>query len=216
MNYLGSVQKLVGRENFDEWCSALENIFVLEGLAKCLDGTERDSVLVAKAKAKLILTIDPSLYLHIKDVGTCKEVWEKLCKLYQDTGFTRKIGLLRNLISLRLETCTSMENYIGQVIETSQKLIKTGFSIDGEWVGSLLLAGLPERYAPMLMAIEHAAIWISADSIKSKLLDMEVDGTNAARKGAFATKHSNNGGSFAKQPRGGGKKTSNVKPDDFE
>lgn len=164
---------MIGRENFDEWSSAIENVFVLEGLTNCLLGTEEDSVLLAKAKAKLVLTIYPSLYVHVKDAGSCKEVLDKIKNLYEDRGFPRKIGLLMTLISLRLEGCVSMESYISQVIDTSQKLRKTGFSIDDQWVGPLLLAGLPEKYAPMLMAMEYSGVAITADSVKDKLPEIE-------------------------------------------
>ncbi|KAK9719701.1 Zinc knuckle [Popillia japonica] len=81
-----SCPKLFGRENYDEWCFAVENVFVLEGLTKYIDGTEEDSVLIAKAKAKLILTIDPTLYVHVKDATTAKDVWTKIRNLYEDTG----------------------------------------------------------------------------------------------------------------------------------
>lgn len=198
VNYINSVPKLVGRENFDEWCFAVENVFVLEGLSKCLDETETDTVLIAKAKAKLILTIDPSLYVHVKDATTCTDAWKKIKNLYEDAGFTRKIGLLRTLISLRLDNCESMESYVNQVIETAQKLRKTGFSINEEWIGSLLLAGLPDKFAPMLMAVEHAGIAITTDSIKSKLLDMPT-GSSSNKSSAFVT----SGGNLKNRQRGG-------------
>lgn len=60
------------------------------------------------------------------------------------------------------------------MIETAQRLNGTGFTITEEWIGSLLLAGLSERYSPMIMAIEHSGISITADFIKSKLLNLEV------------------------------------------
>lgn len=80
-----------------------------------------------------VLTIDSSLFLHIKEAKTAKELWDKLKTLYDDSGFSRKIGLLRSLISLRMESCDSMEAYINQVIETAQKLRRTGFKIDDVW-----------------------------------------------------------------------------------
>lgn len=45
----------------------MENVFVLESLTKCLDCTETDTTLIEKAKAKLILILDPSLYLQVKE-----------------------------------------------------------------------------------------------------------------------------------------------------
>lgn len=35
-NYLISVPKLKGRENFSEWCFAAENFLVLEGMVGCI------------------------------------------------------------------------------------------------------------------------------------------------------------------------------------
>lgn len=63
-----------------------------------------------------------------------------------------------------------METYVRQMVDTAQKLKGTGFQITDEWIGSLLLAGLTDKFAPMIMAIEHSGLVISTDVIKSKLL----------------------------------------------
>lgn len=187
---MSSVPKLLGRENYDDWAFAVENFLVLDGLSKCIDGTETDEEKLAKAKAKLVLTLDTSLFVHIREAKTAKELWTMLKNLYDDKGFTRKIGLLRTLISLRLENSDSMESYVNEVIETSQKLRRTGFNIDDEWIGSLLLARLPEKFSPMIMAVEHSGISIKTDAIKTKLLDnMQIDGDHKKHGGdAFTTK----------------------------
>lgn len=55
---------LRGRENYADWALAVESFFVLEGLSECLaEVTDSD----AMAKAKLVLTIDSSFYVHIKN-----------------------------------------------------------------------------------------------------------------------------------------------------
>ncbi|CAK1542648.1 unnamed protein product [Leptosia nina] len=183
-----------GRENFDDWAFAVENLLILEGADSFLkqEGTGDAAATDAKARAKMILTIDSSLFVHIKDITTAKQLWTKLRSLFDDSGFSRKITLLRHLISIRLENCENMTNYVTQIVETSQRLSGTGFAINDEWVGSLLLAGLPERFMPMIMAIEHSGIQITADSIKSKLLDMEVaDSGESERTSALAAKWRN-------------------------
>lgn len=63
-----------------------------------------------------------------------------------------------------------MARYVTAIVETSQRLNNTGFKISEEWVGSLLLAGLPEKFSPMIMAIEHSGLEITTDAIKSKLI----------------------------------------------
>lgn len=205
-NYLVSVPKLKGRENYSEWAFAAENFLVLEGMADCIKSetlpAEIGAAGDAKTRAKLILTIDPSLYVHIKSVQTTHELWKKLKNLFDDSGFTRRISLLRSLISIRLENSVSMTSYVTQIIETSQKLSGTGFNINDEWVASLLLAGLTEKYSPMIMAIEHCGIPLTADAIKTKLLDMEESGNgggdNSTSSGAFASfKKKRNVGSAA-------------------
>ena len=145
-----------------------------------------------KARAGLILTMDSSLFVHIEESKTSKELWTELEALFDDSGFSRRIALLRHLISIGLESCEkeagttkelwtelealfddsgfsrriallrhlisigleSCEN-VTRMVDTSQRLSGTGFKINDEWVGSLLLAGLPERFMPMIMAIEH-------------------------------------------------------------
>ena len=41
--------------------------------------------------------------------------------------------------------------------------------------GLIRCFGLPEKFSPMIMAIEHSGIAITADSIKTKLLELETD-----------------------------------------
>lgn len=206
-NYIASVPKLKGRENYDEWSFAAENLLVLDGMASYIKppaGFEIKPAEDAKTRAKLILTIDPTLYVHIRNTENSAELWTKLKTMFDDSGFSRKITLLRHLISIRLDTSESMASYVTQMVETAQRLNGTGFTITDEWLGSLLLAGLSDRYSPMIMAIEHSGISITADVIKSKLLDMEVVNESEGSAAAFMaknkyysgnTKHKKNGGS---------------------
>lgn len=188
-SYLVNVPKLKGRENYDEWAFAAENFLLLEGMDITKDpDTSSSDAENKKTKAKLIMTIDSSLYVHIKDEKTAQDVWKRLKILFDDSGFQRKISLLRHLISIRLEDSESMTSYVTQIVDTAQKLGSTGFTITDEWVGCLLLAGLPEKFAPMIMAIEHSGMAISTDVIKSKLLDMSSEVDSSGNDSAFLSK----------------------------
>lgn len=169
-NFSASVSKLKGREKYDECAFAAENFFVLDGLKKCMDGSETEAEKIIQARALYML------YNHIKYTETAEELWKKGKVIFNDAEFIRKIGLLRVPISLRRENCDSQASYVNQVVETARSLRGTGFKIDEEWLGSLLLAGVPEKYAPMAMAIEYSGITITIHSKKkSKLVDMESD-----------------------------------------
>ncbi|GBP63868.1 Retrovirus-related Pol polyprotein from transposon RE1; Endonuclease RE1 [Eumeta japonica] len=175
-NYLANIPKLKGRENYEQWCFAVQNVLVLENMASAItqrlaaSSTETQNSDDAKAKAKLVLTIDPSLYVHIKHAATTYDLWEKLKNL-MIPGIQEKL-VCCVLINIRLENCDSMTQYVTQIVETSQRLQGTGFKILDEWIGALMLAGLPKKYGPMLMAIEHSGIEISVDVIKTKLMDI--------------------------------------------
>lgn len=206
---IASVPKLRGRENYEEWAFAAENFLLLESLQSCVNGTETDAEKITQARAKLILTVDTSLYIHIKETKTAAELWNKLKSLFADNGFARRISLLRTLISTRLEDCQNMAAYVNQVVETSQRLQSTGFKIDDEWVGSLLLAGLSDKYSPMIMAIEHSGMKITADAIKTKLLDIEFESDKTGN--AFAGKSKKFSGNFRNDNISESKRQSNVK-----
>lgn len=173
-SFLANVPKLKGRENYHEWAFAAENLLILEGTESFIkqESTKEAAADDAKARAKLVLTIDPSLYVHIKDAKSTKDLWHKLQTMFDDSGFSRRITLLRNLISIRLDNCDSITNYVTQIVETAQKLSGTGFAVSDEWIGSIMLAGLPEKYFPMIMPIEHSGIAITADVVKTKLIDL--------------------------------------------
>ncbi|GBP23664.1 hypothetical protein EVAR_80281_1 [Eumeta japonica] len=169
-SYIVNVPKLKGRENYDDWAFAARNFLVLEGID--IDAIPKDfsETEDKKAKAKLVMTIDPKLYVHIKNETKVVSLWKKLQMLFDDSGFTRKISLLRTLISIRLDNCETMTSYVSQMLETAQRLKGTGFEINEEWIGSLFLAGLPEKFAPMIMAIEHSGIAINSASSKRNCL----------------------------------------------
>lgn len=164
------IDKLKGRENFNTWKFAMQVYLEHEDLWKCVDGTETDERKITRARAKIILSIDSVNYVHVQTASTAKQAWDNLCKAFDDDGLTRRVGLLRTLITTRLENCDSVDDYVNKVITTAHKLSNIGFAVSDEWIGTLLLAGLPDFYKPMIMGLESSGIAITGDAIKTKLL----------------------------------------------
>lgn len=150
-NVLPAIERLKGRENYDTWKFAVQAYFELEGLWNCVDGTEKDLNKEVKAKSKLILLIDSVNYVHVQSAKTAAEVWQKLKYAFEDTGLTRKVGLLETLITIKLSDNGSVDEYVNKIVLTAHKLRSIGMDISDEWIGTLLLAGLPEMYGPMIM-----------------------------------------------------------------
>lgn len=181
-----NLEKLIGRENFATWKFSMKTYLEHEDLWCCIerpDDKPVDASKDVKAKSKLILLLDPQNYVHVQECKTAKEVWESLQRAFDDNGLTRRVGLLKDLINTTLESSNSVEDYVSKIMNTAHKLRNIGFDVNDEWLGTLMLAGLPEEYKPMIMGLESSGIQISADSVKTKLIQ-EI---NTSKSTAFYT-----------------------------
>lgn len=169
-SFLSSIEKLDGRENFASWQYAVQAYLEHEGLWGCVQGTEEDEEKLVKAKSKLILLIKSSNYVHIRTCTTAKEIWLKLQGTFEDSGLCRRVALIRHLITTKLKDCKDIEDYVNSIMTTCYRLNDVGGSVSDEWIGTFLLAGLPESYRPMIMAIESSGVKTTSDYIKTKLL----------------------------------------------
>jgi len=141
-----------------------------EDLWECVTGENNDDKKIKRARAKIILCIDTVNYVHVQDTATAKETWDKLKSAFEDSGLTRRVGLLKTLTTTKLGNCATVDEYVNSIITTAHKLNGIGFKVDEEWIGSLLLAGLPEEYKPMIMGLESSGTPITGDAVKTKLL----------------------------------------------
>lgn len=167
------IEKLKGRENYQDWRFALPTWLEYDDLWGCVIGTQQyvdDPRKVTKAKTRIILSLEPVNYVHVEECTTAKEVWEKLQAVFEDSGLTRKVNLLRTLVTTQLDKCKNVEEYVNIIIKTAHKLNGIGLRVPDDCIGTLLLAGLPEEYRPMIMSLENSGTAITADFIKTKLL----------------------------------------------
>lgn len=63
-----------------------------------------------------------------------------------------------------------MESYVNDIVTTAHQLNGIGLNVSDDWVGVLLLAGLPEKYRPMIMAMKNSGMIITGAAVKTKLL----------------------------------------------
>lgn len=192
------IEKLKGGQNFHTWQFAIKNVLALKGYAKCIESAraEEDAEKQIACKAVLSLSVDTSIYVHIQSCDTAFGIWNTLCGLYEDKGLSRKIGLLRNLISTRLDDSANMQAYVDAIIGNANKLKGIGFNLNDEWIAAILLAGLTENYRPFIMGIEASNTALKSDSIISKLLD--TPHANDVKSEALFSKSKSNTKNFDK------------------
>lgn len=175
------IQKLSGSNNYHTWCFAMKNIMAYKGYADCITDPvkEKSEDKLTSCKAFLCLSVESSIYVHIEKCQSASEIWLKLKSLYEDRGLSRKIGILRSLISTRLDDCENMQDYIDKIKNNANKLAGIGFDMSDDWLGAIIMAGLNDSFRPFIMGLEASGGNISADHIISKLLDSNCDGQSS-------------------------------------
>lgn len=167
------IEKLKGSENYHTWAFAIRNVLALKGHEHFIiaEKTDDDETKKSACKAILSLSVDKQIYVHIQSCDSPIKIWKTLQNLFEDKGLSRKISLLRNLISTRLDSAGSMQSYIDALKTHSTKLIGIGFALSDEWLAAIILAGLSDDYRPFIMGLEASGKELQSDSIISKLLD---------------------------------------------
>lgn len=187
------VEKLKGRDGYENWCFAMRAYLEHEGLWEYVElGTDAESYTAAKeakAKAKIILACDTAVYPHIRNLTSAKGMWDELARVFVDDGLCRRVILLRRFTNISLEECASTEDYVNKMISTVQSLRDIRFDIDDEWVAHFLLAGLPDTYRPMIMALQNQGKVLNLEDIKLQLLQQQhIPTTSGAGSAMVSTK----------------------------
>lgn len=199
------LEKLNGHENYHTWAFVIKNLMDYKGYGNCLKlivekdvsiCAEKNATKLTACKALVVLSVEKNLYTHITKCETALDIWNKLASLYEDVGISRKITILRKMLSCKLENADDMQSYIDESIDGATKLSGIGFDISDEWIGPILLAGLTENFRPLIMAIEATTSEIKSDIIISKLMDAQTGSTKGkgffSKKGKKGTQKSNN------------------------
>lgn len=193
------IDRLAGRENYRSWATAMRSYLLLEELWDTIEAPtggnlSTDATKLMKALARITLAVEAECYVHIDGAETPKDAWENLKKTYDDSSLTSTVILLQEVSTTKLENCKSMQDYISRIMVASNKLSKTDCKLPDKLVGALMLAGLPADYKPMIMALGSSGKDITADLVKSKLLEeAESNGFEKFEtRGLYAQTHSNN------------------------
>lgn len=172
-NVRSGIDKLKGRINYDTWRQQVKGYLTIKDLyiviAKDIDPDE-SPLTNAKCIAEITLLVETSLLSYITNTDSAKEVWDSLANAFEDRGTTRKITILKQLISVKLTQFQSMEKYIDAIIVYYNKTKAAGLVIGEEIIASLMLAGLPDEYLPMILGIENSGAELTIEYVKTILL----------------------------------------------
>lgn len=78
-----TIEKLRGSDNYQTWAFAIKSLLELSDLEKCIEigtdttaASEADAGKLKKAKAKIVLSIESSLYVHVQNCISALEIWQ--------------------------------------------------------------------------------------------------------------------------------------------
>lgn len=185
MSSSNSIEKLKGRKNFNScWISA-KSYLTIKGLWSCLINDQAEDANAAsiekyeRALSELTLLLEPACYSYIAGKNTPREAWESINKAFSDSGVCCRVTLLQQLVSVKLADCNGMEDYVNRMVLLSTKVTSVGFKINDDVIASLMLAGLPSEYKPLILGVENSQKVLTVDYVKNLLLQEVIFGGKA-------------------------------------
>lgn len=190
-------KQLIGRANYMDWKFAMKMNLIKRDLWDYVDGTTVDTAKDAKALSYIVEGVSETIFNDIRDLSSGKEAWKVLGDTYEDKGITRKVSVIKELVNTRYSDCRDMADYLHRAISAYQELKTTGVKPDEELIAGIILANLPDRFEPLIMALKNCGEVITVDNVKNRLL-AEGNKTIAdnGRDSAFVNKRFEGKGSF--------------------
>ncbi|GBM82626.1 hypothetical protein AVEN_26808-1 [Araneus ventricosus] len=76
--------------------------------------------------------------------------------------------------SFQRADCKDMTDHLHRAISADQQLKSTGIKPDEELFAGIMLANLPDRFEPLIMALKNCSEKITVDNIRNRLLAEDV------------------------------------------
>lgn len=206
------IEKLC-KDNFETWKLQIEAILIKNDHWSYVDGSNKQpklneagdnlndirswELVDLKARADIILAINPSELSHIKHCKTSHEVWKKLHNVYQSKGPARKATLLKKLLFTKMTDGDNMLDHITNFFNIVDRLYEMEVVVAEDLLTILLLYSIPDSYENFRCAIETRDELPSPELLKIKLIEefdarMEKQNNGRDSQNAFLTSHRNN------------------------
>ncbi|KAM0730296.1 Retrovirus-related Pol polyprotein from transposon TNT 1-94 [Formica fusca] len=158
-----NVEKLTDAENFQIWKFQMSIVFkanelyevVLQNVAeneRTQQWKKRDAV----AQKLIVTTLDKKPLLHVLDCNTAREMWIKICNIYERDSEQQRCSLLQTFYSTTYNKNEDIATYISKLRNLAFRLNALDTKLDDKMLISKILATLPEEYRYFASAWESA------------------------------------------------------------
>jgi len=172
-----NIEKLEGQINYGSWKFSMRMCLMLEGLFGYVDGSNTitesaDKVRDQNALAKICLSVKPNCFVHVQSAKTSKEAWDNLKSAFESRSLATVFEMTRRLFNTKQASFSSMEEYLTDILETTQKLADMGEAIEDKWIAFIIMNGVSEEYEALISSInQQTKDKIKSEEIKQILLN---------------------------------------------
>ncbi|KAF8791784.1 hypothetical protein HNY73_003467 [Argiope bruennichi] len=162
-------RQLIGRANYTDWKFAMKMHLIKKNLWDYVAGVKEDTAKDIKALSYIVEGVSETIFNDLRELSSGKLAWQVLAETYEDKGITRK-----ELVNTRYTDCKDMSDYLHRAISAYQQLKSTGIKPDEELIAGIILANLPDRFEPLIMALKNCGEEITVDNVRNRLLAEDV------------------------------------------
>ena len=108
----------------------------------------------AKAQKYIVSTIEKTPLMHIVNCTTSKQMFDKLCTIYERDSEQQKYSLLQDFFNLKFEKGSNVVLHISKIENLAYRLKSINQEVDEKMVISKILVTLPEQYKYFISAWE--------------------------------------------------------------
>ena len=148
---------------FDDWQFRVQMYMDSLGLMEVLTGDppSNDAAKAIflqndkKAKERLVSMLHSDCFCYVRDKRTAKEMWSSLEAVFAKKSVISQLLLRKELAKLRMNDGDAMATFLLKFENLVRKLKLTGANLDENDVLTQLFLALPERYDPLVAALQN-------------------------------------------------------------
>ncbi|UYV66792.1 hypothetical protein LAZ67_4002870, partial [Cordylochernes scorpioides] len=198
--FLYQIEKL-NKQNFETWRLQMQMIlihsdlwiYVNEANIKPEPGSQEFSNWQnknQKALATIVLSLNPSELIHVKNCKTAEEAWKKIEEVYRPKGPATRVSLTKRLIEMKMRPNDDLKDYLSKFTSLVDNLGEIGAQVPEDILVILLLCSLPELYEGIRTAMETRDELPKLETLKVKIIEedqrqREMEGTSSGEQNAF-------------------------------
>lgn len=167
--YTSAIEKLKDSESFVMWKFQIKIYFKSEDLMDVVDGTVKYEDLTtqkektswqlkdAKAQRCIVSTVDKSVLVHVMTLNSSKEMFEKLCTVFEKDNEQQKCVLLQKFHTFTFNTGQDVMTNISELQNIAVKLEALKEKISESMLIARILSVLPDQYKYFTSAWESTS-----------------------------------------------------------